>query len=1008
NPTFAVHPNDDWVQGWEWSLGETVTLSIYDPSTGNVYTDTAEVVVADWDPDQTHFGFDLRDLFDIQPGHEVTVSDGTITKTHTVTDLAGTGIDYEADTVSGTAEPGSSVSVWHCDEGRCWNRDVVADGSGEWTADFGGLLDIVRGMEFEAAQYDEDSDSTQIRIYGQFLQVRVNQSHNWVNGETTPGSTVVVTVWRDGLPIMADRTDNGGGSGWHIDFPGDEELRLQVGDVVEVETSRGLTASVEVIPIEAQVDASGDMVSGQLGEPPDVYSSADVRVEVWQPDGAGQEAQTDGSGVFDVTFTDYDIMPGHMVFIAYVQPDGHQVGIIRHALELEVYTDSDVVRGQTTPGSGVTVTLNSETVSATSDAEGYFEAPFDGDIQIGDTIAASADGQFASLDVVYVSAFVDESDDTVSGYGPPPSSDNDNIEVCLDHDCRWTRTDDSSYYEVQYEREITPEDRLRVQYQYPEGHRAYYGFGPADVGVDKWAPIWNVSPGDEFTYIIRFYNSWSGTATNVQITDTLPLSVTYLAGDLGPAYDEDTHTLTWDIGTLGGDREKEIELHLQLVDDPELLGSRLSNTVEISADNDRDPGNNSSRNDVDISPPGADYWVDKELVSDGAIPGGVITYRVSFGNHGNRDGDGAVLTETLPADTTFEGSTYDECVVSEAVQDGVVTWSLATLPPGGDEGCQLEFSLRIADEAEPDTTFLTNEIAISQDTSEWADNRDNRRVHNTVVQEPAADLWVDKVIEGDLSDPGSEILYRITFRNDGNIDAQDVTLTDTLPLEMTHLWHSAGSVAAEVDGTITWSLGTVSSGAGGVLLIGTRLTDPDAPSVMTNTVEGTTSTPEMDYGNNSAQVALGPPRAIAVPWVGDDPHRVWSGLETTLKGVAKGYGLTHFEWDPGDDSDVISGSIDDPYAIEARHVYEGEVGDTFVATLTVWGAYGWSHSDTYPVQLFSRVHGVEKDVAIDEGLWFLHRSAQRYRSGGLPFAEWAEGDNRAAQNATALQAFQVH
>ncbi|MGD2178667.1 MAG: hypothetical protein PVG71_12695, partial [Anaerolineae bacterium] len=860
--------------------------------------------------------------------------------------------------------------------------------------------------------YPDDNSDT-VAAYSGDLKwfVRVNQSHNWVGGETEPGSTVVATVWRDGLPIMADRTETGDGTWWQIDFCCDDERQLQIGDVVEVESSLGLFASAEIIPMTGSVDAVNDTASGQFG----LVEGADIRVEVWQEDGPSVDTQTLADGSFHVNLAPYDLLPGHMVFLSYVQPDGHQVGIIRHALRLDVDTGRGQVNGRTAPETSVTVTIDGgETATTTSDGEGQFDVRFDGGIAVSDTVEAWAGNQYTSLVVAPVEATIDSATDTVYGYGPPSTQDRDNINVGVSHDWQWTRTDSTTgYFEVTYDRDITPDDRLEVEYSYPEGHQTRYGFGPSDVQVDKWAPIYNVSPGDEFTYRIRFYNNWSGTATNVQIVDTLPEHVTYVShpGDLDPEYDPGTHTLTWDIGTLGGGSERTIELHLQLLDDG-LLDGRLTNYVEISADNDRDQGNNTSQSDADIRPPGADFWVDKELLPGGAIPDGLITYRVSFGNRGNRPGVGAVLSDTLPAGTAFESSTYTTCeeIISESVVDGQVEWGLATLQPGEEEGCEFEFSLRIDESTEPGT-FLTNEITISEDTGEWADNRDNRRLHNTVVEEPAADLWVDKVIEGDLSDMESEIVYRITFRNDGNTTAQGVSLTDTLPPEIVHRWHSAGSAVTGADGTITWDMGTVPAGAGGELLIGTQLASPvSAGTVMTNVIEGTTTTFDMDLSNNVAEAVLGPPVAIAVPWVGDDPHRVWDGLETTLKGVAKGYGLTHYEWDFGDGSPVESGWIDDPYAIEARHTYTGPVGSVYTATLTVWGAYGWSDSDTYHVRIFNRIHGVEKDVAIDEGLWYQHKAAQRYRSGGLPFAVWAnewEG-NPVGVNATALQAFQIH
>jgi uncharacterized repeat protein (TIGR01451 family) len=263
-------------------------------------------------------------------------------------------------------------------------------------------------------------------------------------------------------------------------------------------------------------------------------------------------------------------------------------------------------------------------------------------------------------------------------------------------------------------------------------------------------------------------------------------------------------------------------------------------------------------------------------------------------------------------------------------------------------------------------------------------------------------------MEGDFSAINNEFTYRITFHNDGPLAAQDVVITDTLPSSMMHLWHSAGMAATVSNGVIVWDFGTVPPGVGGQLVVGVQVSGTvPVGTVFTNTVEGSTSTPELDYDNNQAVDLLGPPRAICVPWIGTRPHRVWSGLNTTLKGTAKGYGLTTFEWNPGDGSPAITGSIGDSYAIEVNHTYSGSVGSVYVATLTVEGAFGWSDTDIYTVEIFSPIHGVEVDVAIDEGLWYIHKEANRYRSGGLPFVDWQTGGNGVAETASAIQAFQV-
>jgi hypothetical protein len=130
-----------------------------------------------------------------------------------------------------------------------------------------------------------------------------------------------------------------------------------------------------------------------------------------------------------------------------------------------------------------------------------------------------------------------------------------------------------------------------------------------------------------------------------------------------------------------------------------------------------------------------------------------------------------------------------------------------------------------------------------------------------------------------------------------------------------------------------------------------------------------------------------------VPWVATNPlipHDTWSGNEITLKGTADVQGSNiQYAWDFGDGSPVMTGSVTNRYAIEARHTYTGATDTIFTARLTVQNTTtGESNSQNYFVQLRDRTLDVEVNVAIDEGLWYLHKNQYRYTSGGVDYGDW--------------------
>ncbi len=125
-----------------------------------------------------------------------------------------------------------------------------------------------------------------------------------------------------------------------------------------------------------------------------------------------------------------------------------------------------------------------------------------------------------------------------------------------------------------------------------------------------------------------------------------------------------------------------------------------------------------------------------------------------------------------------------------------------------------------------------------------------------------------------------------------------------------------------------------------------------------------------------------PPVVKTVPWVASNPlipHDTWSGKSITVKGTSDVQGANiQYIWDFGDGSPVASGSVSNQYAIEATHAYTGAVGTVFTATLTVTNTTtGESDSERYYVKIESQELPVEVNVAIDEGLWWLHKAQIR-------------------------------
>lgn len=165
NARLHVQMVENNVEGYDWPGNTPVTLTIDDPANG-VGVDFSDTQMTN--PDGWVRFADLGPI-DLAPGMYVTMTDEVILKTHTVTDITVTNVNYDADTVSGTGTSGARLNIQYCSQSGCqWRRwaTVVDDA---WEVNFAVpgtgpdeqlILNIKPGIVGEALQADEDTDHT--------------------------------------------------------------------------------------------------------------------------------------------------------------------------------------------------------------------------------------------------------------------------------------------------------------------------------------------------------------------------------------------------------------------------------------------------------------------------------------------------------------------------------------------------------------------------------------------------------------------------------------------------------------------------------------------------------------------------------------------------------------------------------------------------------------------------------------------------------------------------------
>ncbi len=176
---------------------------------------------------------------------------------------------------------------------------------------------------------------------------------------------------------------------------------------------------------------------------------------------------------------------------------------------------------------------------------------------------------------------------------------------------------------------------------------------------------------------------------------------------------------------------------------------------------------------------------------------------------------------------------------------------------------------------------------------------------------------------------------------------------------------------------------------------------------------------------NANNVLADPPKVICVPWISQMPsipHDTYGGAHITLKAVVynSSNSLYNYSWDFGNGTlsseklfsnevvDYEYNSIYDAYNIETKATYSGSVGSNFTAKLIVWNDSGYNFSDEYYIEVKEETNETKVNIAIDEGLWYLHKQMNRGTYDGEYGGYWTTGSYTISPTATAVMAFEKH
>ena len=350
-----------------------------------------------------------------------------------------------------------------------------------------------------------------------------------------------------------------------------------------------------------------------------------------------------------------------------------------------------------------------------------------------------------------------------------------------------------------------------------------------DVDVPEIIPSKDVDNkypnfGDSIDYTITVNNIGKADAKHVVVVDRLDKGLKYVSSSHNGVYDEASHTVTWVVDIAAGS-----SLDLTVTASAEEYGV-LTNIVSV--------GDKSASVDVNVP----EIIPNKTADIENPNFGDNVTYTVTVTNDGNADAKAVVVRDVLGKDLKFVSATgtytFDEAT-------NTITWTVDV-----DAGKTETFTV-VATVINYGN--VTNSLVVGNKTFN----------KNVTVPE----ITPDKTVDNENPNFGDNLTYTVTVKNEGNGNATDVIIVDTLGKGLEYV-SSTGNYDNKTN-TITWKVDLASG-------------ETKTFTVVAKIVGYTDVTNEVTVGNKTAAVTVNIPEIIPAKDVNNTTPNFGDKVEYTV------------------------------------------------------------------------------------------------------------------------------
>jgi uncharacterized repeat protein (TIGR01451 family) len=242
--------------------------------------------------------------------------------------------------------------------------------------------------------------------------------------------------------------------------------------------------------------------------------------------------------------------------------------------------------------------------------------------------------------------------------------------------------------------------------------------------------------------------------------------------------------------------------------------------------------------------------------------GGAITYTLTYANSGNRGAAAVVLTDTVPANTTFNpgSSTAGWACAPNNNAGSTCTLAVGTLPAGG--GSQTAaFAVTVVNSVPGGVTQFTDVASIQDNGANGTDPTPANNTASDTTPFVAGSMVSATKVAGGSFIVGGTVTYTVVISNTGAAQADNPgnEFTDVLPVQLALVSASATSgtaVANTGTNTVTWN-GSIPAGSSVTITISATIQPVAVGTTISN--QGTVAFDSNGDGTNESSAQTDDP-----------------------------------------------------------------------------------------------------------------------------------------------------